>query len=171
MLKRTIGVVTALFIFGAPMAYAQGAAGTGAGPHDNEMLSQTEFKILTDARIGAIKVALQLTPDQQKSWPAVEEAIRARSEARYRRLLAFEERMGKWREADPVQLYRERADALAERAAALKKLAEAWQPLYQSLSPDQKMRLRLVTVRALEGMRDAVESRRLDMDDEDVSDF
>src|SRR5215218_6502247 len=147
MLKRVIGVVTALFIVGAPMAHAQSAAGAGEAP-DNGRLSQTEFKILTDARVGMVKVALQLTPEQQQSWPAVEEAIRARSEARYRRLSAF-----------------------AERAAGLKKLADAWQPLYQSLTPDQKTRLRLVTVRALEGVRAAAESRRMDMSDEEDSDF
>ena len=170
MLKRVIGVVTALFIVGAPMAHAQSAPGAGEAP-DNGRLSQTEFKILTDARVGMVKVALQLTPEQQQSWPAVEEAIRARSEARYRRLSAFEERMGQWREVDPVQLYRQRADALAERAAGLKKLADAWQPLYQSLTPDQKTRLRLVKVRALEGVRAAAESRRMDMSDEEDADF
>ena len=169
MLKRTLGVVTALFIVGAPMAYAQGA---GAGEvHDNGRLSQTEFKVLTDVRVGVIKAALQLKSEQQQSWPAVEDAIRARSEARYRRLSAFEQRMGQWREVDPVQLYRQRADILAERAAGLKRLADAWQPLYQSLTPDQKTRLRLVTVRALEGMRAAAESRRMDMSDEDDSEF
>ena len=31
---------------------------------------------LTDARVGIIKAALQLTPDREKYWPAVEEAIR-----------------------------------------------------------------------------------------------
>ena len=170
MLKRTLGIVTALFIVGAPMAYAQGAPGA-MGAHDNGRLSQTESKILTDARVGMVKVALQLTPEQQQYWPAVEDAIRARSEARYRRLSAFEEHMGQWREVDPVQFYRERADALAERAAGLKKLADAWQPLYQSLTPDQKMRLRLVTVRALEGVGAAVESRRMDMFDEEDSDL
>jgi hypothetical protein len=170
MLKRTLGIVTALFIVGAPMAYAQGAAGAGKA-HDNGRLSQTEFKILTDARVGMVKVALQLTPEQQPYWPAVEDAIRARSEARYRRLSAFEEHMGQWREVDPVQFYRERADALAERAAGLKKLADAWQPLYQSLTPDQKMRLRLVTVRALESLGGALESRRMDMYDEEDSDL
>jgi hypothetical protein len=170
MLKRTLGIVTAMFIVGAPMANAQGTAGAGDA-HDKGRLSQTEFKVLTDARVGLIKAALQLTPEQEKLWPAVEDAIRARSEARYRRLSAFEERMGQWRDVDPVQLYRQRADALAERAAGLKKLADAWQPLYQSLTPDQKMRLRLVTVRTLEGMGSALESRRMDMYDEDDSDL
>ena len=161
MLRRTIGVVTALFIVGAPIAHAQGPAGDA---HNNARLSPTEAKILTDVRVGMIKIALQLTSEQQQYWPAVEEAIRARSEAHYRRLSSLEERAGQWREADPVQLYRKRADALSERAAGLKRLADAWQPLYQSLTPDQKTQLRLVTVRALERVRDAMESRRLDMD-------
>lgn len=168
MLKRTISIMTALFVLGSPMAYAQGTSGA---PHENGRLSPTEFKVVTDARVGMIKVALQLTPEQQQYWPAVEDAIRARSEARYRRLSAFEERASRWREADPVQLYRERAEFLTERAAGLKRLADAWQPLYQSLTPDQKMRLRLVTVRAIEGLRAAVESRHMDMYVEEDFDY
>src|SRR5918997_4546931 len=111
MLKRTIGVVTALFIVGTPMAYAQSTSGAGE-VHDNGRLNQTEFKILTDARVGMVKVALQLTPEQQQYWPSVDDAIRARSEARYRRLSAFEERMGQWRGGGPVQLYRQHPPAL-----------------------------------------------------------
>jgi len=170
MLKPTIGVVTALFMMSASMAHAQGTPGA-AETHDNGRLSQTEFKILTDARVAVVKIALQLTPEQQQYWPAVEDAMRARSEARYRRLSTLEERAGQWREADPVQLFRKRADALAERAAGLKKLADAWQPLYQSLTADQRLRLRLVTIRALENVGAALESRRMDMFDEDDSDL
>src|SRR5262249_10776860 len=33
-----------------------------------------DLKALTDARIGIVKAALQLTPEQAKYWPAVEEA-------------------------------------------------------------------------------------------------
>jgi ribosomal 50S subunit-associated protein YjgA (DUF615 family) len=49
--------------------------------------------MLTDIRVGVIKAALQLTPEQDKLWPAVEEAIRARAETRQRRLAALGERM------------------------------------------------------------------------------
>ena len=169
MVKTAIGVMTALFIVGAPIiVHAQDASAT-EDARDSERLSPTEFKMLTDVRVGIVKLALQLTPEQQQYWPAVEEAIRARSEARYRRLSTFEDRAGQWREADPVQLYRRRADAFAERAAGLKRLADAWQPLYQSLTPDQKMRLRLVTMRAIEGVRSAMDSPSRDMYDE--SDF
>ncbi|MCG7394381.1 Spy/CpxP family protein refolding chaperone [Microvirga sp. ACRRW] len=127
--------------------------------------------MLTDIRVGAIKAALQLTPDQEKLWPAVEEAIRARAETRYRRLATLGERMSQPGDVDPVQLYRQRADVLTERAAGLRKLADAWQPLYQSLTPDQKTRLRLVTVHAIEGFRAAMENRRMDSDDEEEIDL
>jgi hypothetical protein len=157
MRKRMISTVAALFIVGAPMAQAQQAT-SGSGS-------------LTDIRVGVIRAALQLTPEQEKLWPAVEEAIRARAETRYRRLAALGERMDQWRDADPVQLYRQRADVLADRAAGLRKLADAWQPLYQSLTPDQKTRLRLVTVHALEGFRTAMENRRTELDDEEDIDL
>jgi hypothetical protein len=75
------------------------------------------------------------------------------------------------REIDPVQLYRERADVMAERASGLRKLADAWQPLYQSLTSDQKMRLRFVTERALVRARDAMESRQMELYEEDDSEF
>jgi hypothetical protein len=114
-----------------------------------------------------IKAALQLTPEQEKLWHPVEEAIRARAETRFRRLAARGERLDQAHDIGPVQFYRARAEVLADRASGLRKLADAWQPLYQSLTPDQKMRLRLVTVHALEGLRTVLENRRMVVDDEE----
>jgi hypothetical protein len=171
MKKEMIGTVAALFIAVAPVAHAQQASSGPGGTPESGRLSQAEFKMLTDIRVGVIKAALQLTPEQEKLWPAVEDAIRARAETRYRRLAALRERMGQSRDIDPVQLYRQRADVLADRAAGLRKLAEAWQPLYQSLTPDQKTRLSLVTVHAIEGFRTAMENRRMEMDDEEDIDL
>jgi hypothetical protein len=58
---------------------------------------------------------------------------------------------------------------LAQRSADLKRLADAWQPLYQTLSPDQRRRMALLTVFTIREMRNAVEERRLESeyDDED----
>ena len=56
----------------APLAYAEQAAS-----HDR--LSAADLEHLTDARIEIVKAALQLTPDQEKLWPPIEEAIRARA--------------------------------------------------------------------------------------------
>jgi len=62
---------------------------------------------------------------------------------------------------------RGRADALAQRAAGLKKLADAWLPLYQSLNPDQKQRMQVLAVRVLRQLKDAVDTRRMAMYDEE----
>jgi hypothetical protein len=77
MLKTVTGLPTALFVAGFSPAYAQDSS--------SPIPSQTDFKALTDARIGIVKAALQLTPEQEKLWPPVEEAIRARADARYQR--------------------------------------------------------------------------------------
>ena len=42
--------------------------------------SQSDTKRLTDLRVGLVHAALQLTPEQEKYWPALEEAIRARDQ-------------------------------------------------------------------------------------------
>src|SRR3974377_2180945 len=145
MLKQVIGVLTFLFVAGSSLAYAQESS--------PPIPSQTNFKVLTDARIGIVKAALQLTPEQEKLWPPVEEAIRARAQARYDRMVAVAGKLGQEREVDPVELMRGRSDALAQRAANLKKLADAWAPLYQTLNPDQKERMRLLARHVLRELR------------------
>ena len=150
-----------------PMASAREVSTTGAiGEHGT--LSQTNFKILTDARIGVVKAALPLTPEQQQYWPAIEDAIRARADGRYRRLSGLAERVKQQGDADPLALIRTRAETLGQRSAELRRLADAWQPLYQTLSPDQKTRMRFVVARVIGGLRDAIDNRRQELfDDED----
>jgi len=62
---------------------------------------------------------------------------------------------------------RERAASLSQRGEALKKLADAWQPLYETLDANQKRRLRLAAVYVLREVREAVESGRMQDEDED----
>ena len=62
---------------------------------------------------------------------------------------------------------RERAASLSQRGEALKKLADAWQPLYETLDANQKQRLRLAAAYVLREVREAVESRRMQDEDED----
>jgi LTXXQ motif family protein len=169
MMKRTIGAMTALFI-ASSAAGAQGVF-SGAGTSQNGRLSQTEYQTLTDTRVSIAKFALQLTSEQQQYWPALEQAIRARAEVRYRRLTALEGQVAQPRDVDPVRIYRERATTLSERATGLKNLADAWQPLYTSLTPDQKIRMRLVAARVLSGLGAGSESRRVEtyeQEEEDV---
>ena len=132
--------------------------------------SAADLNSLTDMRVGLVKAALQLTPEQEKYWPTLEEAIRARAKNRQARL----ERVAELRDSgsvdalsdrNPVDLMQRRADLLIQRGNDLKKVADAWQPLYKTLSQDQKRRMAYVTQVAVRGMRDAIE-HRIDNDDE-----
>jgi hypothetical protein len=105
------------------------------GVQDRPRLSQADLKALTDARVGLVKAALQLSPEQEKYWPALEGAIRTRSTGRQQRLAALADRLNQQRDVEPLELLRERANNLAQRSAELKKLVDAWQPLWQTLNP------------------------------------
>jgi hypothetical protein len=165
MSKRLAVLATALVVVGSTLAYAQD--GSRAQDSSRPRLSLADFNVLTDARIGILKSALQLTPEQAKYWPPVEEAIRARAEARYRRLAAIKDRAAQEGDVDVVGMLRNRADALAERAANLKKLVDAWQPLDQTLTPAQKERARVVAGLVVRQMRRAVDRSGMGTYDED----
>jgi LTXXQ motif family protein len=163
MSKTIIAGLTALFIAGTAPGYAQQLSAVGPGV---DLPSAADLKALTDWRIDLVKAALQLTPAQAKHWPAVEDAIRARANARHARLAKWAAQASEPRERSPIELLRERADGMAQRAAALKKLVDAWQPLYESLDTAQNQRLRFLTVYVLREMRNAVESRRFQSEEE-----
>src|SRR5258708_34926440 len=153
MLKGVVGLMTVLFVAGS--AYAQEAS--------HARLTPTELNILTDARIGMTKAALQLTPEQQKFWPPIEEAIRARAQTRIHRiaqLKSLAEQAGQ-RDFNPVELMCGRAKALEQQGATLQRLADAWQPLYQTLNPDQKQRMRLPAMHVVPEVRGAVQRHRM----------
>jgi len=131
-----------------------------------DRLTAAELKELTDRRIEIVKTALALKPDQEQYWPAVEEAIRARAAGRYARLEKLVARRGQQGDFNAVTLVRERADALAQRSAELKKLADAWQPLQASLDDGQKRRLRFLALFVLREMSDRLDARRMDYYDD-----
>jgi hypothetical protein len=154
MLKGFAGLLSLVF-FAASFAPANAQDLPGFGPR----VSQADLNALTDARIGVVKAALQLTPDQAKYWPAVEDAMRARAQARLARMQAVANQLGHGGEIDPIALFRGRAEALAQRAAGLKKLVDAWEPLYQSLAPEQKQRMRFLAARVMPVLSAAVDAR------------
>src|SRR3974390_420178 len=148
MLKLTTAAVTALFVTASPLAYAQTPA-NAATP------SAADWGTLTEMRIDVVKAALKLTADQEKFWPAIEDAIRTRAKDRQARFADMEKRVAELRDGNPIEVLRDRdpvdflqrrADALAQRSADLKKLAGAWAPLYKTLTQDQKQRMVFLTL-------------------------
>ena len=172
MLKIVVAGTTALFLTASPIANAQ-TSQTSATP---ERLNAADRNTLTDMRIDLVKAALQLTPDQEKYWPAVENAIRARAEDRKARVAKISETVGRradqnpievLRNRDPIAFLQRRSEALAQRSADLDKLAEAWQPLYKTLNPEQRQRMAAIAILVLHDMSDAVDRRRALSEDED----
>jgi len=135
MWKTLIAGTTILTIAGSTLASAQQSF-PAERPH-HAQLTADDIAAFTDARIAALKTALKLTPAQEKNWPAVEQALRDISKER---LARREARRAAGQPVDATERLRDRADALAARSAALRRLADAEKPLYQSLDEAQKRR-------------------------------
>jgi hypothetical protein len=114
-------------------------------------LSAEDRAAFIDARIAAVKAGLKLTAEQEKLWGPVENTARDLGKKWSDRFAARRDEWQKRREAmkdnkeppavDHVDRLRKRADALAERAADMKRFADAAQPLYATLDEGQKRRL------------------------------
>jgi hypothetical protein len=168
MLKIVVAGTTALFLTASSIANAQSSQ--TPAPASPERLNAADRNNLTDMRIDLTKAALQLTPDQEKLWPPVESAIRARAEDRKARVAKIQETVGRRadenraevvRNRDPIAFLQRRSEALAQRSAELDKLAEAWQPLYKTLSPEQRQRMGALAIFVLNDMSDPADRRKL----------
>jgi len=162
MWKAFLAGTTALAIAGSSLAFAQQpgpqAPQAGAEGRQHWRPSEQDVDALVDARIAAVKTALKLTPEQEKNWPTVEQVIRDFAKDRYHRRTEWRGQRGDRGPIDPIERLRNRADAMTRTAADLKRLADAADPLYQSLNDDQKHRL-FFLVRQMRGHRMAMHWR------------
>jgi hypothetical protein len=147
MKKVLLAGIAALAIAGSTMVYAQHRPWS----HDHVRMNPEDRAAFADARIAAVHAGLKLTPDQEKLWPPVETAVRDFAKLRIDRANARmnaqkdDSKDAQKPEKDPVARLRERADAMATTAAALKKIADAADPLYKTLDEGQKRRLAILT--------------------------
>jgi LTXXQ motif family protein len=146
MKKILLAGVAALAIAGSTVVYAQHRPWF----HDHVRMSPEDRAAFTDARIAAVHAGLKLTPDQDKMWPPLEAAVRdfakMRMDRANARMKAKEDDGKDAQQADdPVGRLRSRADNMATTAAALKKIADAADPLYKTLDEGQKRRLKILT--------------------------
>jgi hypothetical protein len=145
MKKVFLAGIAALAIAGSTVAYAQNRQWF----HEHMRASPEDRAAFADARIAAVHAGLKLTADQEKLWPPVETAVRDFAKLRIDRANA---RMNAkpddaQKPEDPVARLRMRADNMAATAAAMKKIADAADPLYKTLDEGQKRRLAFLTHR------------------------
>jgi len=168
-MSKTVAIGTAaLFLIASSIANAQSSQ-TSSPATAPERLNATELSTLTDMRVDLVKAALQLSPEQEKLWPPVETAIRANAEDRKARIAKIQETVGirgdqsradVIRNRDPIAFLQRRSQALAQRSADLDRLAEAWQPLYNTLSQGQRQRMASLAIFVLRDLSDARDRRR-----------
>lgn len=153
MVKPVLTVAAVLAIAGSSIVYAQQRFGGAAGDDDGRPRvvqryrpSIDDIKAFADARIAALKAGLQLTPDQEKNWPPFEQALRDLVKLRLDRIKAREAReaAGEPPPADPFTRMQRRAERLSQFSTALKHVADAGAPLYQSLDDAQKNRFKML---------------------------
>ncbi len=145
MKKFAIAGIAALAIAGSTAVYAQHRPWS----HEHMRMSPEDRAAFTDARIAAVKAGLKLTPDQEKLWPPVEAAVgdfaKLRIDRANARMNAERDSQDQQKPNDPLARLRDRADTMAATAAAMKKVADAADPLYKTLDDGQKRRLAILT--------------------------
>jgi hypothetical protein len=143
----TLAAVSLLALGGAaavaqpapPPAPPPGATAPDGGPDRGPAFTRAELDSLTNARIAGIKAGLALTPDQQRLFEPVEQALRTMATNRAERMEGFRRNAG----TPPPRLdLSQRLELQAERATraaqSLTTLSSAVKPFYASLDDSQK---------------------------------
>src|SRR5258708_2144386 len=146
MKKILLAGTAALVLAGSTAVYAQHRPWF----HAHTRMPREAGAASAAARIAAAQAGLKLNADQKKLWPPVETAVKEFAKLRIDRANA---RMNATRDDnrdrqtpdDPVARLRERAESMGATAAALKKIADAADPLYKPLDDGQKRRLPILT--------------------------
>src|SRR6478735_8347581 len=145
MRKFAIAAVAVLAIAGTTAVYAQYRPWFHDHMHHMRM-NPEDRAAFVDARIAAVHAGLKLTADQEKLWPPVEAAVRDFAKLRIdranARMKAQDTASGQQankdankdadRPEDPVARLRQRAEDMGATSAALKKIADAADPLYKT---------------------------------------
>src|SRR5258705_9654833 len=133
MKKFAIAGIAALSIAASTAVYAQhhhwGFGHMRMNPEDRAAF--------LDARVAAVRAGLKLNADQEKLWPPVEAAVRDFAKLRIdranARMNARDDSKDSQKPDDPVARLRDRAETMAATAAAMQKIADAADPLSQTL--------------------------------------
>ncbi len=154
MLKYALAGVVALGIGGTTLVYAQQRDDGARHSQFRGAMNAQDRAAFVDARIAAVRAGLRLTPEQEKSWPAVESAVRDLVKIRDDQREVRRTARNNDQRPDPVERLRTSADSMAALAAGMKRVAEAADPLYKSLDDGQKRRLAFLTRAGMgDGMR------------------
>jgi hypothetical protein len=108
---------------------------------DRAELTASQMTDRADARTAKMKVDLNLTADQEKNWAGFASAMQDMSKKQADRRISMRDAHAQQHGTfDAIDEMRKNADSQIERSNDRKKLADAAQPLYTSLTEQQKSR-------------------------------
>jgi hypothetical protein len=108
---------------------------------DRADLTASQMTDRADARTAKMKVDLNLTADQEKNWAGFASAMQDMSKKQADRRISMRDAHAQQHGTfDAIDEMRKNADSQIERSNDRKKLADAAQPLYTSLTEQQKSR-------------------------------
>jgi zinc resistance-associated protein len=139
MWKLAFAGAAAVAIVGSSLVYAQERPRPG---FERSRASIEDMRLFAEARLAALHAGLGLTADQEKNWPAFEQAAHDLAKLRVDRFSQARDRGPQ--SFDPGDRMHERAAAMTETGAALQKLADATDPLFKSLTDSQKRRFAIL---------------------------
>jgi hypothetical protein len=109
------------------------------GPPANQISNEV------DARIAQLKASLRLTANQEKNWPGLQSAIHDYGVAEFKQPMSGRsvrnDRNARSDRPNDITRMRSNAEEMTTRAAAMKKLADATEPLYNDLDESQRGKL------------------------------
>jgi LTXXQ motif family protein len=144
MWKPIAAGAAALLIAGSSIVYAQNQNRPGREGLRNWRPSVEDMRAFGEARLAGLKAGLALTAEQEKTWPAFEQAARDFTKLRIDRMSAAANAQPS-AEANPAERMNRRATAMVETGNALKKLSDATGPLYNGLDEGQKRRFAMLS--------------------------
>jgi len=145
MWKPIAAGAAALLIAGSTIVYAQNQNRPGREGLRGYRPSVEDMRAFGEARLAGLKAGLALTAEQEKSWPAFEQAAREFTKLRIERRNAAANTQAPAADNNPAERLNRRATAMVETGNALKKLSEATGPLYNSLDESQKRRFAMLS--------------------------
>jgi hypothetical protein len=144
MWKPIAAGAAALLIAGSSVVYAQNQNRPGREGLRGWRPSVEDMRAFGEARLAGLKAGLALTAEQEKNWPAFEQAARDFAKLRIDRRNAAANAQPS-ADNNPAERLNRRATAMVETGNALKKLSEATGPLYNSLDESQKRRFAMLS--------------------------
>jgi LTXXQ motif family protein len=144
MWKPIAAGAAALLIAGSTLVYAQNQNRPGREGPRSWRPSVEDMRAFGEARLAGLKAGLALTAEQEKTWPAFEQAARDFTKLRIDRRNAAANAQPS-ADANPAERMNRRATAMVETGNALKKLSEATGPLYNGLDESQKRRFAMLS--------------------------